>query len=322
MRCPTCGASVRDDALECPRCHTALDVTCKFSLAGATWCPGCGALLAPGTTVCPSCGSSLRNADHPRSVREAGVPDIGHTGMMDALDVSAAPATHIESAIPPEGDEESPAARRDRIPRPRAFAFAALFAVLIVGGATLLITHPWDPMATQTRAKEPADTSMSGFPGVVELLTGQDVGRDPSSDGPSELERLESAHESLGTLSERADASEGELRAAVSEGDASAGADGLSAASSLSMEVSNLITEVTELRDLGGEYADGASELLTLGSWLRNRCDALVESWQRLADAEGSSFDGSHVLSPVTAALDYDRLFSSSYGSWSATGSD
>ena len=50
------------------------------------------------------------------------------------------------------------------MPRPRAFAFAALFAVLVVGGAALLITHPCDPTASITRATEPAHTTNSRYP--------------------------------------------------------------------------------------------------------------------------------------------------------------
>ena len=40
--------------------------------------------------------------------------------------------TRIESAIPPAADGNSPTPARDRLPRPRAFAFAALLAVAVV----------------------------------------------------------------------------------------------------------------------------------------------------------------------------------------------
>ena len=129
MKCPHCGAGVPDGALSCPACRTALDVTQKISLGDATWCPSCGALVAPGAQTCPKCGSSLVPEDPVRPTRDLDLPEIGNTGMMDALDSGETGVmTRIESAIPPEGDESSRSALRDRIPRPRSFALAALLA--------------------------------------------------------------------------------------------------------------------------------------------------------------------------------------------------
>ena len=102
----------------------------------------------------------------------------------------------IESAIPGPEPEDSPGARHDRMPRPCTFAFAAVLALVVVGGSTLLITHPWDPLATQTKATEPADVSMSGFPGVVESLSGQDdEGGAGQAEATTTYEILEDVHD-------------------------------------------------------------------------------------------------------------------------------
>ncbi|HBO61817.1 MAG TPA: hypothetical protein DD645_03945 [Olsenella sp.] len=320
MKCPHCGAGVPDGALSCPACRTALDVTQKISLGDATWCPSCGALVAPGEQACPKCGSSLVPEDPVRPTRDLDLPEIGNTGMMDALDSGETGVmTRIESAIPPEGDESSRSALRDRIPRPRSFALAALLAVVVVGGAAVLITHPWDPTATQTKATTPADTSMSGFPGILESLTGQDVRGGSDGEGTEQLDAfsvLESSYESLSALSERVDASEESLRDVGVSGDDDARSKGLSDAQAISLEVSNLISQVGMLDDGGGAYSDDISNVITLGNWLRNRCDALTEAWQRSVDAADPAASASSILAPVEGSSDYARLFSENYDAW------
>ncbi|MBM6774083.1 zinc ribbon domain-containing protein [Olsenella profusa] len=326
MKCPTCGAVVPDGALTCPSCHAELDVTQRITLSEATWCPECGALVEPGADVCPKCGTSLAPDLPRRHTRDLDLPDIGNTGVMDALgDGSDATGvmTRIESAIPPADAEESRSAARDHMPRPRAFGLAALLAVVLVGGAALLITHPWNPSATMTRATEPADTSMSGFPGVVESLTGQDGSSaaqgesDDSPDGPADpLEALTQAHQSLADLSDRVDASEASLRDVGVSGTADERSAGLAAAQQNALDVSNLIERVGMLDDAGGTYAEARDNLLTLGNWLRNRCDALTESWQRSVDAEGPAASAQSILAPVDAATDYARLFEENIDAW------
>lgn len=325
MRCPSCGAKIADDALECPTCHAAVDVTRKISLSGASWCPSCGALVRPGAEACPSCGASLRRDAPRRRTRDLDLPEIGNTGVMDAIDDAAGRTgsmTRIESAIPPSSDEESPSARRDRMPRPRAFAFAALFAVVIVGGAALLITHPWDPSATQTRAKEPADTSMSGFPGFVESLTGQDVGPGSSTSSVDLAEQLTSLRDDLKNLSSRADESEGLLREVGVSGTPEERSSGLEGARQLSLDVSNTVSSISELSGAGSAYDESASGLLTLANWLRNRCDALTEAWERAAASEDPSADRDSILAPLSEAADYARLFSEEIDDWSPSTSE
>lgn len=323
MICPSCGGSVPDGSLSCPHCHAPIDVTQRISLSDATWCPGCGALVAPGEDVCPKCGSSLSGSEpRVRSTRAMDLPDIGNTGVMD-LDAGDADETgvitRIESAIPASDDATTPSARGDRMPRTRAFAFAALFALLVVGGATLLITHPWDPDATRISAKTPADTSMQGFPGVVESLSGQDGSKGEHESFSAQLER---AHESLGELSDRVDESVEELESVGVSGDATAREKGLEQARAISIEVSNLIDDVKEIDDGTGPNADAVKDLTTLGNWLRNRCDALCAAWRLSADSTDLDADAEKILSKAREGESYARLFSQNYESMAPASSD
>ena len=319
--CPRCGASVDESALSCPRCHAALDVTQRMSLSDAVWCPSCGALVAPGSRTCPKCGASLASPSPSRARRDLDLPEIGATGELFGLGAEDSERTgvmtRIESAIPPADGASSPAAPEDRMPKTRSLLLAALLAVLVVGGAALLITHPWDPSATQTRATTPADTSLSGFPGEVKELTGQDSSQGgDAQDGEGSAtpeEELASAYATLGDLSGRVDESEQALRAACEDVSGADFAAGLEEAQAVSIEVSNLISQV--------ELVSGADEgdvenLLTLGNWLRNRCDALTAAWELGSSASDASSEVSSMLSGVDTSAEYGRLFDQSYDGW------
>ncbi len=318
--CLNCGRSLPDGTVVCPYCHAMTEVTQKISLGDLTWCPACGALVPPEEVACPKCGRIVREQEPPRPVRELDLPEIGETEE-DAARTGV--MTRIESAIPPVVDESSPSARRDRMPRPRAFAFAALFAVAIVGGAALLITHPWDPTASITRASEPADTSMSGFPGLVESLTGQDRDtEEPDEQGsPSSEESLAQLHETLGSLADKVDESEDALRNACSDGDGSSLDGGLEDAQSTSIAVSNAIATIGQIDDADGERAETIDHLLTLGNWLRNRCDALTDAWDIAENASDLSAASGQVISRLDSATDYRMLFEQNYDAW-APGAD
>lgn len=313
--CPNCGRSVPDGSAVCPHCHAMTDVTQKISVGDLTWCPGCGALVPPGADACPKCGRLVREQEPQRQVRELDLPEVGdfdedaaaRTGVM----------TRIESAIPAV-DEASPAATRDRMPRPRAFAFAAIFAVALVGGAVLLITHPWDPMASVTRASEPADTSMSGFPGLVETLSGQDRDAEGSDDqaSPTSQESLAQLHATLGELADKVDESEAALRDACASGDGSALDEGAEKAESTSIAVSNAIATIGQIDDAGGERAEDIEHLLTLGNWLRNRCDALTGAWEVALGAEDLTAASESVDARLDSASDYRALFERNFEDW------
>lgn len=329
MRCPSCGMRVPDGSLSCPWCHADLGLTQKISLGAASWCPICGALVAPGAETCPKCGSALPREPAARATRDLDLPQIGNTSEMRALTDDAGETgviTRIESAIPAGDADSSPAARHDRMPRTRVFLFAALAAVVVVGGATLLITHPWDPDATQTKATTPADTSQSGFPGFLDLLSGQDRSEEASSSDASDaasttdtdevFSAISAAYESLGDLSARVDANEESLRSDGVSADADARSSGQADAADLSIEVSNLISQIQSLDDGAGAYTSTIDNLETLGNWLRNRCDALGRSWSISVASADPVSDREKILAPAEAAQSYATLFSQSYASW------
>lgn len=301
----------------------------RISLTDATWCPGCGALVAPGATTCPKCGSTIEPSRPKRATRDLDLPEIGADAAEEGAAGRTGVMTRIESAIPPADDESGPTAARDRMPRARVFALAALLSVVVVGGATLLITHPWDPNATRTRASEPADTTLSGFPGVVETLSGQDAGDEAGESGQGDdssaqtpLDALSSAHARLGELAEKVDASEQTLRDAATGAESVDAAEALSDARTTSIDVSNLIAQASTLSDDGGTYADDLQNLMTLGSWLRNRCDALTTAWGEAVEAGGAEAASDSVIDTLNSASDYKRLFEEHYDSWAPSDSD
>lgn len=316
LSCPHCGKVVRDGALTCPYCHASLDVTQRLSLSDASWCPDCGALLAPGARSCPKCGRVMERGPARRVRSDMDLPDIGGTGDLSGAERTGA-MTRIESAIPSVSEGASAGVSRDHMPRPRAFAFAAIFALFVVGGATLLITHPWDPTATITRASEPADTSMSGFPGVVDTLSGQDSSSDvedrPATDP---FDAVLDAHAQLADLEAEVGESEDALRSALEAGDSSGLQDGLESAQSVSLHVSNLISNAALLDDDDGAYAQDLENIQTLGNWLRNRCDALTSAWQQAVDAADLTSAADSITATLDGASDYERLFDQNYDAW------
>lgn len=321
MTRPASGGRVPDGPLSRPRRNESVDATQRIALSDAAWCPGCGALLPPGVDVCPKCGSSVR-ADEPpappaRPTRDLDLPDIGATGEVGTSDAEETGViTRIESALPSVDDASSPVSRSDRMPRTRAFLLAGLLAVLVVGGAAVLITHPWDPSATRISATTPADTSMSGFPGFLETLVGQDGSR--AEEAQTLEQALEDAHDSLGELSGRVDESERLLRSdgVLSSTSSEDRAAGLEAARAISIEVSNLINDVTSL-DSGEEgVSETVDHLETLGNWLRNRCDALTEAWGISADSADPSADAAAITGAMDAGSAFQRLFSQNYEAW------
>lgn len=320
MICPSCGALVGDGALTCPCCHEPLDVTQKLSLADAKWCPGCGALVPPGADVCPKCGSDVSPEPGPapvRRVRDLDIPSIGNTGVIPPVDQEDTNVmARIESAIPGADGSSTPSAMGERMPRTRSFALAAALAVAVVGGATLYITHPWDPDATSISAKTPADTSMQGFPGVVDSLSGQDDSGEQLSAVEQVDRNMRGFYERLGELSSRADDSEADLRTTGVSGDSAAREAGLEEARSISIEVSNLIGDMSGTFDDTSPWAEDMSNLSTLGNWLRNRCDALVDAWELSAGSDDPSADSADILAEAAPGRSFASLFAEKYEEW------
>ncbi len=316
MRCTRCGRMVPEGALRCPHCGTDLDVTQRITLDRTSWCPACGALVADGMRCCPKCGTELPGA-HARRVRDMDLPDIGATGVMGREDL-ARHEVRIESAIPSQSDDASPVALRDRMPRTRVFVITALFALLVVGGTALLITHPWDPEASRISATTPADTSKQGFPGAVDSLAGQD-GR-PQQEAPDASEtlaqQLSAVHAQLGELSGRADDLESRLGSTGASGTADERSAARDEATQLALDTSNAIATLQGLRQGSGDVAPSIDSLLTLGNWLRNRVDALSRAWDLSASSQDPAADAARVSAAADAGDEYARLFAEKYDSW------
>lgn len=316
--CPNCGAAVPEGAFVCPRCRTEMGVTqrlTRLSSHGALWCPDCGALVPEGADACPKCGHSFAEPKDPRPVRDLPLPDFGNTGVMEPVEAPEEP--RIESAIP-SVDAPLTVNVHDKIPRPRVFVTALALAVCVVGGAALAITHPWDPNATRISATTPADLSQQGFPGTINTLTGQDNRGGQSSDADP-YEDLHAAWQNLRNLSARIDSCEDDLRSVGLSGTLQERTDAQQTELQAALDTSNAITELEKLADSSSPYYSQLKNLKTLGSWLRNRCDALSEAWELSVGASDPSSQEEKVLSLVSESEGYAQLFEQSYAGWEPT---
>ena len=317
MICPNCGATVADGALRCPRCRVELGATQRISLGATKWCPSCGALIPQGADTCPKCGSFVAPERPARSQRDLKLPEIGNTSSMYALtDEQVRGSAEIESAIPSADDGAG--AARDKMPRPRVFAVAALCALFVVGGGALVITHPWDPGASNISAKEPADTSQSGFPGRVDALSGQDNAGSGEGASSEELltQTLTSYHDKLGELSSRADGLEADLDTVGASGTGDERAARRQDMDGLAIEVSNLITDISDYAT-NETYAEAISDLEAQASWLRNRCDALKEAWKLAAESSDPAADADRVRAAAAKGASFKDLFAQGFEGWS-----
>lgn len=322
MICPNCGSNVPDGALECPSCHAQLGLTQRIVIPKESWCPVCGALVAPGADACPKCGSPTGTGrPQTRTYRKLRLPEISEA----AGDAGERDVARIESAIPPATpDPTSPVARHDRLPRMRTFMLAAGLAVLVVGGAAVLITHPWDSEFLSIKATQPADTSMAGFPGQKEALSGQD-GKASQSDEDTVFQSISDAYDKLGELAERVDASEQAFDEGALSSDLEARKSGQADANALSIEVSNLITDISNLDSGAGTYTQDIDHLSSLGNWLRNRMDAVTAGWSASVASQDLAADKDKIFSAVQANRDgsgqssYKTHFDQNYDSWKPT---
>lgn len=256
-----------------------------------------------------------------RSYRKIRLPEISE-GASDASSTGELRVARIESAIPPATpDPTSPVARHDRLPRMRAFLLAAGLAVVVVGGAALLITHPWDADFLSIKATTPADTSMAGFPGQMSALSGQD-GKSVSTDEDTLFSSISDAYQKLGELASRVDDAEKTFDSDAASADRATREQDQSDAKALSIEVSNLIVDISEIDSGAGAYTEALDHLSTLGSWLRNRMDVLTAGWDVSASSDDPAADEAKIFSSVKANRDssgqssYKTHFDENYEAW------
>jgi len=314
--CPHCGTHVPDDAVKCPACRAEINSTMSMGRIEGTFCPSCGTLVPEGLETCPNCGM-------PVETEQPGSPDAPPVLERPAIETDVAP--RFESAIPSPPDPTEGLAM-EPTPQPPAhhYLFAGLLSVLLVGGAMAIITHPWNPNINDQHPTEEVDTSKAGFPGEVDLLSGQDS--DPNAEIETQTvdeytyERLAEAYVELGAYHDELEASEEALRAAVRSGDSDACAEGLAHAEELTYSISNTLSEVGVLDVSSGTYAEDLDHLLTLGNWLRNWADVLYDSWSYASQDPSAGEEA--LLSELREAEDdvgvnaFRALFEESYESW------
>ena len=282
MNCPTCGKPLPAGARTCPHCHAAVGGEAEEQSGTHMWCRNCGYLIPPGVTdECPHCHMPL--SERPLTAAEIVDRRISKIEPLDDSMEDTHSMARIQSAIPPTPDDGyHDESTMERLPRWRVVVVAAVAAVLVVGGTVLAIFRPWDPNAYVTHATEDADTSMEGFPGVVPSLSGQD--KKATQDGsPAETvsgaDMVLEAYQRLGALSEQADEN-ASLLGTYLGGDASVKDSGYDQAQNVSIEVSNIITQMGQLSGGSTDYADDATKVVTLGNYLRNRMDAMQAAWE------------------------------------------
>lgn len=282
------------------------------------WCENCGARLGDGDEACPACGMPAPLPEKPAKLPPAKKKDEEKP---DETNVMA----KIESAIPPEDDATSPVVKHDRMPRTRIVVATMCVAVALVSGVVLYITHPWDPDAYDISATEEADTSWAGFPGFIEKLRGQDLGSSSqtvTSADEATLASLTDAHERFAALAERVDESEELFGEIAFSGSATERQDAYAQAQALSLEISNLISEVEGVDVNTGTYVEARSELVTMGNYLRNRMDALLGAWELDAASDNPEDEREAIEAPLTNSDgvsitdSFKRLFDDAYEKW------
>ncbi len=290
-----------------------------------TWCSSCGALVPAGSDTCPKCGlpadtSAATAAENRMRQRRS------EERRLEAEQTSALP--RIESAIPSEPESGAEAGYgREHLPHTRVFALAAIASLLIVGGATLAITHPWDPTLNDTKATMPADTSQAGFPGTVSKLSGQDKASSEAISVESADEMtynsLLSAYEQLSEISSTADELEELLDTTGVSGTTDERSEAEARAEQLSLDASNIVTTIQNIDvDTTGTYSDQKTNVSTLASWLRNRVEAIAKAWKLSAASDDPAADSSKILAPMAGNRESDgseayvNLFKKNYEAW------
>ncbi|MFC2764876.1 MAG: hypothetical protein ACFN3D_01055 [Lancefieldella parvula] len=189
--------------------------------------------------------------------------------------------------------------------------------------AIFILTHPWDPQATDNRAKVEAPVSSTPTTTPVAHLTGQDTsGTQQNTSSDAVFDALNSDYQKLGDLSKRLDDNEKTFDQVAITGSDQERSDGQQEAEQISLDISNVISDLSSLDDSNGNYRQSIENLSKLGNWLRNRSDALSEGWKRSVSSSNPSQDKEKILAPVDNIRDssgsssYQKLFDENYVNW------
>lgn len=322
--CPSCGTHVPDNSLICPACHADLTQTNSIPKLQGTYCPSCGALVPPGETHCPKCGMPVAASHCKKVAPEAPAEEVPEE---EAEKEDTHEIPRIESSIPSEEEIRKTPYGREHLPRTRVVLFASIAALLLVGGITLYITHPWDPNANVTHATTAADTSQAGYPGAVTSLKGQDSSSSSAatttlSGDAATFQSLSECYTQLGTIASELDDNQATFDQNATSTELSTRVAGKNKADSISLEVSNLISSIGQLDTSTGTYSQDIANMTTLGNYLRNRCDALTQAWNLDVESNSPQTDIDKIKAPLTKQLNssgvdtYKGLFDTNYASW------
>lgn len=349
MICPVCHSDIANGCSICPACHADLSTTRVMPKLEGEYCSSCGALVPTGSKTCPHCGvaapqkptkrsfgvevtgarasttQSSHSSTNQANSRLSSLPSPDDESRDSADSTCALP--RFESAIPAE-----PAPNTDEnyghsgLQRTRIFGVAALASIVIVGGAALLVTHPWNPLQNYQRAITAADVSTAGYPGEVEQLSGQDKSSttlEAVSADEQIYTHLIDAYTQLGQFSKLADELEAELDEYGTSGSDEDRAQAAQSAQQLSIDISNLITTISGIdASTTGTYEQDKNNIETLASWLRNRIEAIEEAWSRSAQSTDPASDTDSILAPMLGnrtsdgSEAYVNLFANNYVSW------
>lgn len=328
MICPYCGTHIPDNSVVCPACHAELDQARAHTLPQPTYCKSCGALIPAGATRCPACGmpsevQTTLTSDTDAS-SDAFLANKSYPTDNDILDPESTNSIpRIESAIP---SESTSGYARERMPHTKAVVMTALAALAIVGGAALIIAHPWDPNAFVTHNTNPRDTSKAGFPGTVDKLKGQDASTEDAtttlSADEANYKDLSSDYEQLVDMYKELAAADDSLETLAAGSDAKKLSSTSESVKQLTYSISNLISDVQGVDVSSGTYSDTKEHLLTLGNWLRNWCDSLHDAYSKLSEASNPADVQDEVLTSfkqsdnASGTNTYRALFEANYQAW------
>ena len=289
MICPHCGARLEDGTPICPACGTDLGVTNKIARVTGTWCPSCGALIPDGADACPKCGMPSPNAKAARPVRDIKLPkvsDADKTSEFSAIQPTPPdeqPVVDAKSALPPVRKmNEDVTLGYDRMARVRVMAIAAVAALLVIGGITAFIFHPFGT-GDDTPVSDGSDIAPAGSPGQIEALSGQDVRSTTPSTPVDEassasFDVIYDAYVELGDLAVRVDEQEAYFLENYLLEDWDVREQGRDAVAALDAEIAALIDSVEQI-GASSDYYEESVNVAQLGRWLRYRCEALSNAW-------------------------------------------
>ena len=316
MICPVCLTNIPDDSVVCPACRSVLTEHHEEAHAQPNYCQNCGALVPDGLSACPACGAPVGEISHEKSVVEEILNDPHLTAdlsplraqLEESMDVTQS-MPRLATALPEEPEEVAVTAEDVHTPSTRWILVAALGALIVVGGITLAITHPWDPNFYDVRATTAADTSKAGYPGHMDQLSGQDKGAQTGeavSGDELTYQALVAHHESLMGIREALEENEDYFDEVAFVGTMEEREAGRDRAAALAIELSNLIKEIQSVDVTSGTYAEDLNDVLTLGNWLRNYCDSLTEAWNRDVSYEEPWTMEDYICQPLSSSCNED----------------